>query len=369
MEDIRMTDQKAQYARLKPELDAAFSTVMQHMAFEDGLQVQGFARSLAQLLKVAHASLCATGTDALQLALMALQLPAGAEVIMPAFNDASGAALVAKLGLRPVLADVLPDTFTLDPDAAAKVLTPASAAVVPTHLFGQCADLHALLQLAQAHQLWLIEDNTQAFGAFYSGPDGRQVRSGSVGHLSFTSFFPPKPLAGEGEGGAVCTSDKALAATLLQLPQPDGTGTAKLSTLQAAMLEVKIRHVDAFNQARQEIARFYDQAFAETALVKTAYCAPCSSHIYQQYTIRVPAHMRDGLQRYLRDHHIPSMVYYPQPLHLQDAFSWLGYKPGDFPVAEALCQTVLSLPMHSELKQDQLAYICRHVLDYVKRHG
>ena len=365
-----MVDMKAHYAKLKPELDAAFSRVMESMQLVEGPQVQSFARSLEQFLQVSHAFPCATGIDAARIALAALELPAGAEVVLPAFNDGAVAEVVLQLGLKPVFADVLSHTYTLDPVSVKQVITPATAAIVPTHLFGQCAEMEELMQLAETHGLWVLEDNTQSFGAVYVGTDGREKRAGSIGHLSLTAFFPPKPLAGMGEGGAVFTSSKALAGKIEKLLSGEkGNSFSKLETLQAAMLEVKIKYIDEYNEARQEVARFYDHAFAETPLVQAPQRSSNSSHTYHQYAITVPAHVRDGLKDHLWNNYIPSVIYYPQPLHLQEAFQELGYKPGDLPVAEQLSQSILSLPMHSELKQDQQAYICQHVRDFVKQHG
>lgn len=378
MEDIRMVDLKAQYAKLKPELDAAFSAVMENMAFVNGPQVESFAGKLAAYVQVKHAIPCANGTDALQIALMALDLPAGAEVIVPAFNYVSAAEVVALLGLKPVFADVLPATFNLDPTSVLKALTPATAAILPVHLFGQCAPMQELLDLAQAHQLSVIEDNAQSLGASYTFDNGEKQRAGALGHIGTTSFFPSKPLGGMGDGGAIFTEDDVLASRIRQITNHGQSEkytyervgvNSRLDTLQAAMLEVKIKYIDAYNSARQVIASKYDAALAGIAGVETPVVADYSSHVYHQYTIKVPGAIRNGLQAYLREQHIPSMVYYPQPLHLQGAYAYLGYQAGDFPVAEALSEQVLSLPMHSELKDEQLAYICQHVKHYVQQHA
>ena len=378
MEDIKMVDLKAQYAKLKPELDAAFSAVMESMEFINGPQVGNFARSLEAYLQVRHAIPCANGTDALQIALMALQLPAGAEVIVPSFNYVSGAEVVALLGLKPVFADVLPDTFTIDPASVKKVITPNTAAVIPVHLFGQGAAMQEIMQLAHEYNLFVIEDNAQSLGAVYVRPEGHEVKLGTIGHIGTTSFFPSKPLGGMGDGGAVFTNDDKLAEAIRKIANHGQSEkykfstvgvNSRLDTLQAAMLDVKIKYVDEYNSARQEIARFYDNAFAETTAVQAPHRAAYSSHVYHQYTITVAPELRNALKDHLRDNHIPSMVYYPEPLHLQEAYTYLGYKAGDFPVSELLSQSVLSLPMHSELKEDQLTYICQHVLDFVKNHG
>ncbi|OKL41314.1 DegT/DnrJ/EryC1/StrS family aminotransferase [Pontibacter flavimaris] len=371
MEDIKMTATKAQYAKLKTELDAAFSTVMNSMQMEEGPQQQEFAESIASYLQTQHAVPCASGTDALELALLALQVPAGAEVILPAFCYAALPEVITKLGLVPVFADVDPETFILSPAAAERVITSATAAIVPVHLFGQCAPMREFTELAAKYELWLVEDVTQALGAVYVGPDEKAQKAGAIGHIGYTSFYPTKPSADSGEGGAVFTSDAELAERLQQIVS-NGMGgkytfSARLQNMQAAMLDVKIRYLDEYNEARQEIARFYDNAFAETKLVQAPHRASYSSHTYQQYTIKVAPALRNGLQQHLHDNYIPSAIYYPQPLHLLEKYTSGKYKPGDLPVAELLSQSVLSLPMHSELKEDQLAYVCQHVLSYVKQ--
>lgn len=374
MEDIKMTNTKAAYAQLKPELDAAFNAVMESMQLVNGPQVGSFATKLEKYMQVRCAIPCANGAFAFQLALKALELPEGAEVVLPAFSSSSGAEMVEALGFKPVFADVLPDTFTLNPAAVEKVITPATSVIVPVHLFGQCAPMNSFMEMAQEHKLWVVEDTTQSLGAIYAEPGEQAHKAGSTGHIGITSFFPTKPLPDTGEGAALFTDDATLAERIRQfiLPDPfgkDNTSGAELDTLQAAMLEVKIKILDAFNRKREEVARFYDDTFADKELVQAPVRAPYSSHVYHQYTVKVAPELRDGLQNYLRDNHIPSMVYYPHPLHLQQKFASLNYKPGDFPVSEKLSQSVLSLPMHTELKQDQLEYICHHVLNYVHRQA
>ncbi|WP_162052367.1 DegT/DnrJ/EryC1/StrS family aminotransferase [Pontibacter pamirensis] len=374
MEDIKMANTKAAYAQLKPELDAAFNAVMENMEFVNGPQVSSFANKLEKYMQVRHSIPCVHDTFALHLALKALELPEGAEVVMPAFNNSSVAEVVMQLGLKPVFADVLPDSFTLDPAAVEKVITPATSAIVPVHLFGQCAPMNAFMAMAQEHKLWVVEDATQSLGAFYAEPGKQAAKSGSIGHIGVTSFFPTKPLPDTGEAAALFTNDATLAERIQYLTQPEISVTgsisgAALDTLQAAMLEVKIKIMDSFNRKREGVAHFYDDAFADTELVQAPVRSPYSTHVYHQYTIKVAPELRDGLQIYLRDNHIPSVVYYPKPLHLQQTFVSLNNKPGDFPVSEKLAQSVLSLPMHTELKQDQLEYICHHVLNYVHRQA
>ncbi|RDV16482.1 DegT/DnrJ/EryC1/StrS family aminotransferase [Pontibacter diazotrophicus] len=373
MEDIKMANTKAAYAHLKPELDAAFNAVMESMQLKNGAQVSSFATKLEEYLQVRHAIPCANGAFALQLALKVLRLPEGVEVVLPAFNYTSAAEVVEALGLKPIFADVLPDTFTLNPASVEKVITPATSAIIPVHLFGQCALMNPFMELAQEFELFVVEDTTQSLGAMYAEPGKQAIKAGSKGHIGVTSFFPTKPLPDAGEGAALFTNDAILAERIKLFLQPEiaggGSSDAGLDTLLAAMLEVKIKILDAFNSKREGVAQFYDDAFADTELVQAPIRALYSSHVYQQYTIRVAPELRDGLQEYLRNNYIPSVVYYPQPLHLQQRFASLNYKPGDFPVSEKLSQSVLSLPMHTELKQDQLEYICHHVLNFVHRHA
>lgn len=373
MEDIKISSTKALYAKLKPELDAAFSAVMASMGVEEGPQVQAFAKSIASFLQVTHATPCASGADALQLALLSLQLPAGAEVILPAFGHEAIAATIVAAGFKPVFADVDAQTFTLDPASVEQHITPATGAILAVHQFGQCAPMQELLDQAEKYKLWLVEDVTQALGAVYVGEEEKERKAGAIGHVGYTSFFPTKPVLDSGEGGAAFTRQSELAERMQEISQNGRSGgytfTSRLDMLQAAMLDVKLKYVEEYNEARQEIARFYDNAFAETELVQAPHRATYSSQNYHQYTIKVAPEVRNGLQQHLSDNFIPSAIYYPQPLHLQEKYTSGKYKPGDLPVAELLSQNVLSLPMHSELKEEQLAYICQHVLTYVKQRS
>lgn len=370
MEDIKMTSTKAFYARIKPELDAAFSTVMAGSTFDSQQQTGLLAKTLEECLWVSYALPLASSSEALQLALLALKLPAGAEVIVPAFGHTVVAEAVLHAGLTPVFADVDADTFTVSPASVAQQVKPATGAIVPVHLFGQCADMKELMNIAASHNIHVVEDATQALGASYLWPSGETSKAGTIGHLGIVSFFPSKPEAEAGEGAAVLTNDFVLSEGVHDI-FTGGAGTLqpkKLDALQAAMLEVKVRHEEAFNAARGKAVQFYDQALAVVPQVQLPHRASYSSHTYLAYTIRVAPALRNGLQQYLRDHFIPSAVYYPQPLHLLPALNLKGYQPGDFPVAESLSQCVLSLPLHSELKEDQLSYICQHVIDYVQQN-
>ncbi|TPE43252.1 DegT/DnrJ/EryC1/StrS family aminotransferase [Pontibacter mangrovi] len=365
MEDIKMTATKAQYAKLKAELDAAFLAVMEQMGNRDGKTVRELASEVENYLQVAQAAPCATGPDALQLAFQALQLPPGAEVILPAFASGEVADGILKAGLQPVFADVNKDTFTLCPASAERMVSAKTAAILPVHLFGQCAQMKELTALAAKYNLSVIEDASQALGAIYVWDDGKEQRAGSLGHTAYTSFFPGKPLLDSGEGAAALANQQEAADRLRQF----AGRVHQLDALEAAMLRVKVSHADAYHAPRQEIARFYNNTFAETELVQAPHTTGYSSHTYQQYAIKVPPAMRNGLKQYLYDNYIPSAIYYTEPLHLQEKYTSGLYQIGDLPVAEMLSQSLLALPMHSELKEEQLVYICQHVLTYVKQEG
>ncbi|UYZ60596.1 DegT/DnrJ/EryC1/StrS family aminotransferase [Hymenobacter latericus] len=366
---IRLLDLPAQHAPIQAELDAALHRVMQAGDFIQGTEVQLFADELGAYLGGAHVVPCANGTDALQLALMSLGLHPGDEVIVPAFTYVASAEAVAVLGLKPVLADVLPDTFTLDAAAAAAAITPRTRAVMAVHLYGQCADLNALQQLCRQHGLALIEDNAQAIGATWQLPDGRRAPAGTVGEVGTTSFFPSKNLGAMGDGGALLTADATRAAQLYELAnhgQRRGQKyvhhriglNSRLDTLQAAVLRAKLPHLGPWTAARQRVATAYDAALAGLAGLQVPARQSGSTHVFHQYTIRLenPAR-RDALQQHLRQHGVPSVVYYPVPLHLQPAYQYLGHGPGAFPVAEQLCATVLSLPIHPTLTPEQVRYV------------
>ncbi|RNI28056.1 DegT/DnrJ/EryC1/StrS family aminotransferase [Rufibacter immobilis] len=375
MNQLQMVDLKGQYQRLKPEIDAAMQVVVESTAFINGPQVKTFSQHLAQYLQVDHVIPCANGTDALQIALMALDLPAGGEVIVPAFNYVATAEVIALLGLTPVFVDVLPDTFCIDPAKVRAAITERTVAIMPVHLFGQCAPMEELMDLAIAQELFVIEDNAQAIGAQYVDAEGNTSFAGTIGHIGTTSFFPSKNLGCMGDGGAIFTQDEELAAVLQQIANHGQQKkyhysrvgvNSRLDTLQAALLDVKLGHLDDFILRRQKAAMFYDAAFAELEQVKIPTLAPYSSHVFHQYTLQVPAEQREGLKAHLQSKGIPSMIYYPVPLHLHEAYAYLGYKASDFPVSEELCRKVISLPMHTELTQDQQQYITDAVVAFMK---
>lgn len=364
---ISLLDLAAEHAPYQAELDAAWRATAQEAAFIQGPAVQAFVSELGSWLGDTHVVPCANGTDALTLALLSLELPPGTEVIVPAFTYIATLEAVALLGLRPVLADVRPDTFMLDPAAVQAALTPRTRAVLVVHLFGQCADLEGIKQVCAGAGVALVEDNAQALGAIFTFSNGEKVYAGTVGEVGTTSFFPSKNLGCLGDGGALFTRDAARANLLRQLANHGQTQkyhhqriglNSRLDTLQAALLRVKLRHLPAAQAARQALGARYDAGLREVPGLQTPVRDPRSSHVFHQYTIRVeePA-QRPRLQQYLAQHGIPSAIYYPLPVHQQPAYAYLGYAVGQFPVAERLCQQVLSLPLHPGLTKEQVDYV------------
>jgi UDP-2-acetamido-2-deoxy-ribo-hexuluronate aminotransferase len=369
---IQLLDLAAEHAALQPALDEALREVMATAAFIQGPAVGQFAAELGEYLGGAHVIPCANGTDALTLALMSLELPAGAEVIVPAFTYVATLEAAALLGLRPVLVDVLPDTFNVDPAAVAAAITPRTGAIVAVHLFGQCADLEALRAISRQHGVALIEDNAQALGATFRFADGATAFAGAVGEIGTTSFFPSKNLGCLGDGGALLCRDADRAALLRQLANHGQSRkyhhqriglNSRLDTLQAALLRVKLRQLPALTAARQAVAARYDTALAGIPGLRIPARDPRSSHVFHQYTITLDeAGRRDELQHFLKSCGVPTMIYYPLPVQAQPAYAYLGYQMGQFPVAERLCQSVLSLPIHPLLTPEQQEYIvgCIH---------
>ncbi|TFZ65303.1 DegT/DnrJ/EryC1/StrS family aminotransferase [Hymenobacter sp. UV11] len=367
-----MLDLAAEHAAYQAELDAAWRDTVQQAAFIQGPAVGAFAAELGAHLGGAHVVPCANGTDALTLALLSLALPPGTEVIVPAFTYVATLEAAALLGLEPVLVDVLPDTFNVDPAAVRAALTPRTGAVVAVHLFGQCADLEQLTIICQAAGVALIEDNAQALGATFTFASGSTAYAGTVGEVGTTSFFPSKNLGCLGDGGALFTRDAARATLLQQLANHGQSQkyhhqciglNSRLDTLQAALLRVKLRHLPAAQAARQAVAARYDAALSTVPGLQIPARDPRSSHVFHQYTITVEGGgRRDALRAHLQAHSIPSAIYYPLPVHAQPAYAYLGYQVGDFPVAERLCQQVLSLPVHPGLNGEQVAYIIDQVI-------
>ncbi len=371
-----MVDLKGQYRKIKPQIDAAVANVLETAAFINGPDVKEFASELSAYLNVKHVIPCANGTDALQIAMMALDLQPGDEVITPSFTYAATCEVIALLRLTPVFVDTDPDTFGMDLDEVAKAITPRTKAIVPVHLYGQCARMEPLLALAAEHSLYVIEDTAQALGAEYRFNDGTVKKAGTMGTIGTTSFFPSKNLGCYGDGGAIFTDSDELAVKLRQIANHGQTRlyyhdlvgvNSRLDTLQAAILRCKLPHLDEYAAARNRAADYYDRAFAGHPKIKTPVRASYGNHVFHQYTITLsPETDRDLLGRYLEEKGVPNKVYYPVPQHLQIAYNVKGYKEGDLPVAEDLSRRVISLPMHTELTEDQLEYITRMVVEFLK---
>jgi UDP-2-acetamido-2-deoxy-ribo-hexuluronate aminotransferase len=367
MKAIQMVDLKTQYHNYKTEIDAAIGEVLETTTYINGPAVKLFQEKLEQYLGVKHVIPCANGTDALQIALMALGLKPGDEVIVPAFTYVATAEVAALLGLTVVMTDVDPHTFNITAAHIEAAITDKTKAIVPVHLFGQSCDMEPILELAKKYNLYVVEDNAQAIGTDYTFSNGKKVKTGAIGHIGCTSFYPSKNLGAYGDGGAMYCNDDQLAADLRMIANHgqkrryyhDMVGVnSRLDSIQAALLEVKLRHLDEFSSGRQKAAAYYDSALSTVTGVKIPTRQQNSSHVFHQYTIQVAAEKRDALQDFLKEKGIPSMIYYPLPLNEQDAFSECSRKASELPVSEQLCKTVISLPMHSELEEEQLAYIC-----------
>lgn len=368
MEKIQMVDLQGQYAKIKEEMDNTLQEVLASARFVRGQEVTAFEEELASYTGAAHVVSCASGTDALQLALMALGLQPGDEVITVPFTFVSTVEVIALLGLKPVFVDVRPDTFCMDVTQVESVITPRTKAIIPVHLFGQCVDMEPILDIARRHKLFVVEDACQAIGAQVRFSDGSLHTAGTMGHIGCTSFFPSKNLGCYGDGGALFTQDGALAERLRVMANHgmrqryhyECVGlNSRLDTLQAAVLRVKLRHLDSFTAARQAAAADYTAALADFSAVQTPAIAPHSTHVFHQYTLKLEGVARQSLMEHLSAAGIPTAIYYPVPLHLQEAYASLGYRTGDFPVSETLAQCVLSLPMHTELDREQIQYIVR----------
>ncbi len=374
MKKIQMVDLKSQYLKIKEEVDSAILNVIENTAFINGPEVKAFQSEFEAFLKVKHVIPCANGTDALQIAMMALGLKPGDEVITANFTYVATAEVIALLGLTPVLVDVMPDTFDIDLSAVEKAITSKTKAIVPVHLFGQCADMEGLMRLAKKHNLFVIEDTAQAIGAEYTFDDGSIRQAGTMGIVGCTSFFPSKNLGCYGDGGAIYTNDDKLAASIRMIANHgqsvqyyhDSIGVnSRLDSIQAAILRIKLRELNNYAKARNAVAAYYDKAFANHPKIKTPARARKTSHVFHQYTLQLNGVDRGALRDYLASKDIPAMIYYPVPLHLQKAYTDKRYASGDFPVTEKLCATVISLPMHTELDVETLKYITDAVLEFV----
>jgi UDP-2-acetamido-2-deoxy-ribo-hexuluronate aminotransferase len=376
MRPIQMVDLKQQYQNIKADIDAAISQVVESAAFINGPQVQSFTTALEQYNQVKHVIPCANGTDALQIALMALDLQPGDEVITPSFTFIATTEVVALLKLTPVFVDVDPKTFCIDAEAIEKAITPKTKAIIPVHLYGQAANMEQIMKIAEAHNLYVIEDNAQAIGGDYYFSEGSARKTGSIGTVNTTSFFPSKNLGGYGDGGAIMTNDDGLANKLRMIANHgqskryyhDMVGcNSRLDTIQAAVLEVKLKHLDSYINARRRLADSYDAAFKAHPKLITPYRAQWCKHVFHQYTLVVDGIDRNELHAYLADLKIPSMIYYPVPAHRQKMFAQFNSSSTDLPNTDWLTERVISLPMHTEMDEEQINFITSSVLNHINQ--
>ncbi len=374
MHHIQMVDLKRQYQKIKAEVDEAIQRVLDSALFIQGPDVKQFGEDLAAYLGVKHVIPCANGTDALQIALMALGLEPGDEVITPSFTYIATVEVIALLRLKPVFVDVDPDTFTMNMDSVRKAITPKTKAIIPVHLYGQSVHMEPLLAIAREHNLPVIEDNAQAIGGSYTFADGATKMNGSMGQIGCTSFFPSKNLGGYGDGGAIFTSDVALAEKLRMIANHgqkvryyhEMVGcNSRLDTMQAAVLRIKLKHLDNYCNARRAVADFYDAAFKNNEHIIVPYRAPYSKHVFHQYTLQLKGVDRDEVAKHLSDEGIPSMIYYPVPSHRQEMLKAFSDGQQDLPVTDELTDCVLSLPIHTEFTDDELKFITGKFLNII----
>ncbi|MGB5690963.1 MAG: DegT/DnrJ/EryC1/StrS family aminotransferase [Flavobacteriaceae bacterium] len=382
MKKIQMVDLVGQYAEIKEKVDTSISQILEEATFINGPQVHSFQADLEGYLDIKHVIPCANGTDALQIAMMGLGLQPGDEVITADFTFAATVEVIALLQLTPVLVDVEEDSFNIDLKAVERAITPKTKAIVPVHLFGQCADMEGIMKLAERHNLFVIEDNAQAIGANYTFSDGRKQKAGTIGHIGATSFFPSKNLGCYGDGGALFTNDDELANTIRGIVNHgmyrryyhDVVGVnSRLDSIQAAVLSAKLPHLDRYCDRRREAARKYSRAFSghpHIVVPKAAkncegICAECDCHVFHQYSLRITNGQRDALAEHLGQQGVPFGIYYPVPLHLQRAYADDRYKAEDFGVTNQLVKEVISLPMHTELDDEQINYITETIIQFL----
>ncbi len=382
MKKIHMVDLQSQYQKIKETVDQSIQEVLNSSAYINGPQVKEFQAGLESYLDVKHVIPCANGTDALQIAMMGLGLQPGDEVITADFTFAATVEVIALLQLTPVLVDVEANTFNIDIDALKKAITPKTKAIVPVHLFGQVANMDAIMEIAKEHNLFVIEDNAQAIGANYTSKDGTKKKAGTIGNVGTTSFFPSKNLGCYGDGGAIFTNDDDLAHTIRGIVNHgmykryyhDVVGVnSRLDSMQAAVLKIKLPLLDSYCNARRNAAKFYNKAFSNNANIITPttsscnqVCEHCDCHVFHQYTLQITNGKRDELHQHLLDNGIANAIYYPVPLHKQKAYVDIRYKEEDFKVTNQLIDTVISLPMHTELDEEQLVFITKTINDFLK---
>lgn len=367
-----MVNLKDQYLKIKTDIDSAIAAVISSSSFIQGEAVKQFEKELAAYNNITHCISCGNGTDALQIAFMALGIKPGDEIIFPSFTYVASVEAAALLGIKPVLVESNPDTFTISPDKIRKAITSKTKAIVPVHLYGQCADMEEILAIAHDFNLYIVEDAAQSIGSVYTFRNGSQSMAGTMGDIGITSFFPSKNLGCFGDGGALFTKDELLAKRIRMIANHgqekkyyhDTIGVnSRLDTIQAAVLKIKLKYLNDFNKSRQTAADFYDSKLANQENIIIPKRSKDSTHVFHQYTIKVPTG-RNELAKHLESKGIPTMIYYPVPIHLQKAYSYLGYKKGDFPVSESLCEQVISIPMHTELTNEQLIYISENILSF-----
>ncbi|APY01199.1 DegT/DnrJ/EryC1/StrS family aminotransferase [Lacinutrix venerupis] len=372
MKKIQMVDLKGQYTQIKKEVNDSIQEVLETTTFVNGPKVHEFQKNLENYLGVKHVIPCANGTDALQIAMMGLGLKPGDEVITADFTFAATVEVIALLNLTPVLVDVNPDDFNIDIEAVKRAITPKTKAIVPVHLFGQCANMDAIMEIAKQNNLFVIEDNAQAIGAKYTNSKGEKHMSGTIGHVASTSFFPSKNLGCYGDGGAIFTNDDDLAHTLRGIVNHgmykryhhDVVGVnSRLDSIQAAVLDAKLPHLDTYNNKRKEAAAKYDKAFKDNQHIIIP--KRSGDHVFHQYTLKIIDADRDALVQHLNDKGIPCGVYYPIPLHKQKAYMDSRYNEADFKVTNQLVKEVISLPMHTELEDDQIEFITKTVIEFI----
>ena len=378
MRPIQMVDLQQQHQKIQQQLDEAIARVIQSARYINGPEVAEFSQNLSQYLNVPHVIPCANGTDALQIAMMALNLKQGDEIILPSFTYVATAEVIKLLGLTPVLVDVNETDFLIDVSKIESAITPNTKAIVPVHLFGQCANMDAIMQIAKKYSLFVIEDTAQAIGATYTFADGRILRAGTIGDVGCTSFFPSKNLGCLGDGGAMFTRNEQLAKRLKMIAnhgqsiqyQHDDIGVnSRLDTIQAAILNIKLQTLTACENARNKVAQQYDEAFVNHPNFEIPARVSNSTHVFHQYTLKCKGINRDDLRKFLAEKQIPTMVYYPIPLHAQKAYQSDKYPLGTLPVTESLCSKVISLPMSPEVTVDQIEYIIGHINEFCKQQS
>lgn len=375
MVPIQMVDLKRQYLKIKPEVDAAIANVLDTTSFINGKAVGDFATNLAKYLNVAEVIPCANGTDALQIAMMALGLEPGDEVITPSFTYIATTEVIALLRLKPVFVDVDPKTFCIDATKIREVITPKTKAIVPVHLYGQSCDMEEIMKIAEEYNLYVVEDNAQAIGADVKFADGSLHKTGTIGHIGCTSFFPSKNLGCYGDGGALITNNNLLADRIRMIANHgqskryyhDVVGcNSRLDTMQAVVLNIKLGRLDEYNNARRSVAEFYNASFKENSKITTPITSPGNTHVFHQYTMILDGVDRNELQEKLAAVGVPAMIYYPVPAHRQQMFSFLNLPEVDLPITDWLTHRVISLPIHTEMDQDQLDHIVYNVNNLVK---